>query len=224
MAMNWRPAMVPGLSHSIYASHKTRTVPAAEDLANHVLDPLSADDEPDEVRGHQHEDVEHRACRADVAVPRRAAELPQSKTRQPPHHFRAHARARGHTTHLRGGQQRARGELGEDEAAREPAPREEAEGEVVPERDEREDEHDGARAVARAAERHVDVARDPEVVAPVPRAPEAERRVVVRHAAHHVLRRVDAVRERPEAEEAPRDEELQGGSAGADERGAGVAP
>ena len=94
----------------------------------------------------------------------------------------------------------------------------------MPERDEGEDEHGGEEQVLRAPERDVDVADDPEVVAPVPRAPEAERRVVVRHAAHHVLRRVDAVRERPEAEEAPRDEELQGGSAGAGGREAGVAP
>ena len=94
----------------------------------------------------------------------------------------------------------------------------------MPERDEREDEHARRDAVARAPERHVDVAHDPEVVRAVPRSPESERRVVVCHAPYHVLWGIYPVCERPEAEEAPRDEELQGGSAGADGRGAGAVP
>ena len=79
----------------------------------------------------------------------------------------------------------------------------------MPERDEREDEHARRDAVARAPERHVDVAHDPEVVRAVPRAPEAEWRVVVRHAPHHVFWGIEPVCERPEAEEAPWYEELR---------------
>ena len=78
----------------------------------------------------------------------------------------------------------------------------------MPERNEREHQGRCDDAVACAPKRDVDVARDPEVVGPVPRAPEAKRRVVVRHAAHHVFWRVDPVGQCPEAEEAPWDEEL----------------
>ena len=120
-----------------------------------------------------------------------------------------HADQHESTAHLRRGEEVPRRNLGHDEEADEPAPREELEREVVPERDEREDEDGGEDAVARAAERDVDVARDPEVVGPVPGAPEAERGVVVRHAADHVLWRVDPVGQCPEAEEAPWDEELE---------------
>ena len=40
-----------------------------------VLHAVDADDEADEVRGHHHEDVEHTAEGADVAVPWAVAEL-----------------------------------------------------------------------------------------------------------------------------------------------------
>lgn len=43
----------------------------------------------------------------------------------------------------------------------------------------------------------------------MPAAPESEGGVVVRHAADHILGGVDAVEERPEAEEAPGDEEFE---------------
>lgn len=78
----------------------------------------------------------------------------------------------------------------------------------MPQRHEREDKYGRDEAVLRAPEGDIDVSRDPKVVAPVPGAPEAERGVVVRHAAHHVLRGVDPGHEGPETKEAPRDEEL----------------
>ena len=46
---------------------------------------------------------------------------------------------------------------------------------------------------------------NPEVIAAVPRPPETQSGVVVRHAADHVFGRVDPVREGPQAEEAPGD-------------------
>ena len=57
----------------------------------------------------------------------------------------------------------------------------------VPECDECEDEDTGCHDPPRAAERDVEVMHDQEVVRAVPCVPEAERRVVVCHAAHHVL-------------------------------------
>ena len=86
----------------------------------------------------------------------------------------------------------SREQFGCNKQADEPAPREQFEAQVVPKRDEGKDEHECEHAVARAAERDVYVARDPEVVGAVPCAPEAKRGVVVRHAAHHVFRGVDA--------------------------------
>ena len=64
-------------------------------------------------------------------------------------------------------------------------------------------------STAAAAEGNVDVADDPAVVGAVPAAPEGKGRVVVRHAADHVLWWVDAVHKGPETEEAPGDEELE---------------
>lgn len=61
-------------------------------------------------------------------------------------------------------------------------------------------------AATAAAERDVEVADDPTVERAVPGAPEGKGGVVVGYAAGHVLGRVDAVYQRPEAEEAPRDE------------------
>ena len=61
---------------------------------------------------------------------------------------------------------------------------------------------------AAAAEGDVYVANDPAVEATVPTAPEGEGGVVVGHAADHVLRGIDAVDEGPEAEEAPREQQL----------------
>ena len=111
-------------------------------------------------------------------------------------------------TDLRRRQQEPRSDLRHYKQAHEPAPREQPERQVVPERHERKHEHGRHEPVPPAAKGDVDVARDPEVVGAVPGAPEAERGVVVRHAAHHVLWGVDAVGEGPEAEEAPWDEEL----------------
>ena len=118
------------------------------------------------------------------------------------------------------GEEVSRGDFGQDEEDDEPAPDEEAELDVVPEGDKGEDdEHVADRSrcgpgsgfwpAAAAAEGHVDVAHGPAVEAAMPAAPEGEDRVVVRRAADHVFGRVDAVEQRPEAEEAPGEEELE---------------
>ena len=93
----------------------------------------------------------------------------------------------------------------------------------MPERDEGKDGHEiharpdhhphgillAALGAAAAAQRHENVAHRPAIEAAMPAAPEREGRVVVAHAADHVLRGVDAVAEGPETEEAPGDEQLQ---------------
>lgn len=61
----------------------------------------------------------------------------------------------------------------------------------------------------RPAERDVQVPQTPLVEGAVPAAPELHNAVVIAHAAHHVLGRVDAVEEGPEAEEAPRDQQFE---------------
>lgn len=112
---------------------------------------------------------------------------------------------------------RREGERGEDlrqhEQHDQPAPDQQAQVDVVPQCDEGEDGgevcHGADFAAAAAAERDVDVARHPAVEAAVPAAPEGQRGIVVADAAHHVLRRVDAVEEGPEAEEAPGEEEFE---------------
>ena len=60
-----------------------------------------------------------------------------------------------------------------------------------------------------AAKRHVDIPHDPPIEASMPATPEGDHGEVVRHAADHVLRRVDLVHQRPEPEEAPGQEQLQ---------------
>ena len=60
-----------------------------------------------------------------------------------------------------------------------------------------------------AAERDVKVAQTPLVEGAVPATPELHDGVVVAHAADHVLWRIDAVEQSPQAEEAPRDQQLQ---------------
>ena len=83
----------------------------------------------------------------------------------------------------------------------------------MPQRDKGEDdEHiqDGTcGALATAPNGDVDVSYDPSVETPVPAAPERERAVVVGHATHHILGRVDPVREGPQSEESPWQEQLQ---------------
>ena len=67
----------------------------------------------------------------------------------------------------------------------------------MPKRDEREDQDAGGCEAARATERDVEVSYDPEVVRTMPCTPETECRVVICHAADHVLGRVDPVCECP---------------------------
>ncbi len=50
---------------------------------------------------------------------------------------------------------------------------------------------------------------DPQVVAAVPTSPETKNRVIVCHAADHVLGRINAVSECPEPEEPPGNKELK---------------
>jgi hypothetical protein len=90
-----------------------------------------------------------------------------------------------------------RGDLRQDKQRRKPAPRQEPRAQVMPKRNKREDEDAGGCEAPRAAERDVEVPYDPEVVRAVPCAPETERRVVIRHAADHVLGWVQPVRECP---------------------------
>lgn len=117
-----------------------------------------------------------------------------------------------------GGEEVARGDFGEDEEGDEPAPDEQAQLDIMPEGDKGEDDEHvrhrpcrgpRPRRAAAAAKRNVHVAHGPAVEAAVPATPECEGGVVVRHAANHVFRGVDAVEERPEAEEAPGEEKLE---------------
>ena len=87
----------------------------------------------------------------------------------------------------------------------------------MPDRNEREnDEVIDNRAGASPHPRHrttsewdVKVPQTPLIEAAMPAAPELHDAVVVAHAAHHVFRRVDAVQQRPEAEEAPWNEQFE---------------
>lgn len=79
----------------------------------------------------------------------------------------------------------------------------------MPKSDESEDgevcEHDGedAASVATTAQGDEYVADQPAVVATVPATPKAGYAIVVAHAANHILRGVNVVKEGPQAEEAP---------------------
>ena len=102
-------------------TYETRTFPAAGDLVDHILDPVRSDDEPDEVGGHHHQDVEDPARRADVAVPWLVPIL-FSVARQPSCTGIRIPRWRG-GTHLRRWQEKARRDLRHYEQTDEPAPR-----------------------------------------------------------------------------------------------------
>ena len=76
-------AHAPILKHKLHPHEQARedggqesqSFRRADELVEEVLDAVDADDEADEVRGHHHEDVEHAAEGADVAVPWAIAEL-----------------------------------------------------------------------------------------------------------------------------------------------------
>jgi len=97
-----------------------------------------------------------------------------------------------------------RDDLRQDEQRREPAPRQEPRAQVMRKRNECEYEDAGSCEAPRPTKRDVQVPYDPEVVRAVPCAPETKRRVVICHAADHVLGRVQPVCECPQAEETPR--------------------
>jgi len=114
-------------------------------------------------------------------------------------------------------EQITRDDLGQHEEHDQPSPDQEVERDVMPQRHEGEDggvvdggaESGGPGARTGASERDVDVADEPAVEAAVPGAPEARGAGRVGDAPDHVLGRVDAVDGRPQAEEAPWQEELQ---------------
>lgn len=182
--------------HTTRRKHEQRALPAPHHARDETLQAVHAQREPHQIGGHHHEDVEHGAHAAEHAV--RVGAIPPL------------ARREGHPAqHLR-----------QDEQRDEPAPHQQPEVDVVPQRDEREHGQHvedaaparllGAAAAALGApERDVDVADDPAVVGAVPAAPEGQRAVVVRHAADHVLGWVDAVQQAPQAEEAPGEEQLE---------------
>lgn len=59
------------------------------------------------------------------------------------------------------------------------------------------------------AKRNVEIPNSPAIEGAMPTTPEGKGRIVVGHATNHVFRRVDAVNEGPEAEEAPRKEQFE---------------
>jgi hypothetical protein len=196
------------LKHDLHADKQYHTrrgqegqsTPAPHNRGHHALEPVQPDGEADQVRRHHHEDVSHSADATDHAIRVRSVPPPVC------------------------GEQRGGQDLGQDEQGDEPAPHQEPEVDVVPDRDKGEDGQgvgdtadpgpcalirSAAAAAAAATDRHVDVPDDPAVEAAVPAPPEREGRVVVAHAPDHVLRGVDAVEQGPEPEEAEGDEELE---------------
>ncbi|KAJ8112196.1 hypothetical protein OPT61_g5387 [Boeremia exigua] len=107
--------------------------------------------------------------------------------------------------------------LRQHEQRDQPAPHKQAQLDVVPYGDEREDSKiisDRPRLPpgpgdCTATQRNVQIPQRPLIKRAVPAAPKLHHRVVIAHAAHHVLGRVDAVQQRPEAEEAPGDQQLE---------------
>lgn len=171
---------------------ETRTGPVVQDLVQDRLQPIQPDGETDEVGHDHHDDVGHGTGAAEHAV------------------------LLGRV--LFGREQEAGDDLGHHEEHDEPAPDEQAQTNVVPQRDKGEDEEkgrDGADGAAPAAgkvgaaEGHVDVADEPAVVGAVPCLPERLCGEVVGDAADHVLGRVDAVEQGPETEEAPGEEQFE---------------
>lgn len=64
-------------------------------------------------------------------------------------------------------------------------------------------------AERRTTERYVNIADEPAVIRAMPGAPKELRAVVIAHASNHVLRRVNAIHQRPKAEHAPGKKKLQ---------------
>lgn len=64
-------------------------------------------------------------------------------------------------------------------------------------------------ALSTATNGNVYVSDNPAVETSVPSAPEGKSRVIVTHAANHILRRIDAICKRPQSEKAPGNQQLQ---------------
>jgi len=185
------------LKHDL-RSHKERrtssekeeaSTPAANNPPNQVLRAFLTNRKPNKVRSHHHHDVARGADTAEPAI------------------------SVGPISPLLRGKSQSSKNLGQDEEDNHPAPDEQLTGNIMPEGDESKDDeevcNDARLALAVATQRYVNVAQDPAVEAAVPGAPEGQGRVVVAHAADHVLGRVDAVEQAPEAEEAPGDQQLE---------------
>lgn len=189
-------------------------MPTPHDPPHHPLHPLPPNRKPHQIRHHQKEHIRYHRHPAEVAIELRSVGV------------------------FLGGKEGGADDLRQDEEGDEPAPHEEAEVDVVPQRDEGEDDEgvdEGTEfgqpfisasasasasaffyaslqaSASGAATTHgnVDVADDPAVEGAVPAAPEGDDGVIVAHAADDVFGRVDAVEEGPEAEEAEGDEQLQ---------------
>lgn len=142
--------LIPALHQfpSTKAQGKRRTLPAPNHLPPHVAHPLRPNREPDQIRCHHHEDIEHSSDRRKVPVPRSPPILHAISLRQ--------KEERGGKPHLLVRNEFARAHLGKDEEGDDPAPSEEFKREVMPQRDER--KHDQRRPNGvRAAKRDVEV-------------------------------------------------------------------
>jgi hypothetical protein len=109
-----------------------RTFGSTEQLLYEELHPINADNEADEVGRHHHQDIENRAEGADVPIPGLISILRSC---------RSVMLLMSRETKDLGFRKDVSGcKLWYDEQANEPAPSQEPEGQIVPQRHEREDE------------------------------------------------------------------------------------
>lgn len=187
--------------HDLCAHEKRATCPSKKHNAGRTANnpfkqsfqPVQAKSKAHQVRGHHHKNVAHSANAAQIPVRIWAIAPFPSWEEQRCYDLRKY------------------------EERNEPAPHQQPKIDIMPQRDKSKDSQkvhnrsDSRKLTSRTAatEGNVDVPHDPAIQGTMPATPESEGGVVVAHAADHVLWRIDAIEQRPEAKEAPGDEELE---------------
>ena len=149
------------------------TTKTANNIADHRFQAIHTDGKTNQIGSHHHENVASGTNTTDPAIDIRTV-LP-----------------------LLGREKKSAKDLWQDEQRNQPAPNEQLEVDIVPKCDKSKDSQEIADsadlALSTATDRDVNVPDDPAVETPVPAAPEGKCRIVVTHAADHVLRRINTV-------------------------------
>lgn len=198
LQMNTPPLLpLPPLKHDLYAHEQRSTssnqenppIPTPHNPLHQPLQPIQPHRKPHKIGRHHHQNIPHSPNSTNHTISLRSIPPLLRRKRQRHQH------------------------LGRHKQRNQPPPHQQLQINIMPQRHKRKHSqkvsHSPNFPPSTPSQRNINIPHNKPIETPMPPPPKRQRRIIITHTANHIFRRIDAVDEGPETEEAPWNEEFE---------------